>query len=334
LLAELADLRGVSGDEGRVRDYLMEKLKGYRVKTTVDTIGNLLVHREGKSGRPRVMLAAHMDEVGLMITKINKNGMFKFETIGGIDSRILPAKRVLVGPEGLPGVIGVKPVHLQKENERNKPFDLETLSIDCGFSSREKAEKQVGVGDYASFDASCTALGDGYYRGKAFDDRAGCLTLLELLMEDNGLAFDAAFTVQEEMGVRGAMVAAYSMQPQIALALEATAAADTPDSENDLISTRLGAGPVISMMDRTILISKEMRNKLVQAAEKAKVAYQFRSFTGGGTDAGSISLSREGVQCAVLSVPCRYIHSPHSILNESDRQSALALIRAWLEMVQ
>lgn len=334
MLAELSDLRGVSGDEGIVRRLLVEKLDQFQSKTAVDTMGNLLVRKGSKSINPRIMLSAHMDEVGLMVMSIHDSGLLKFKPVGGIDRRVLVAKRVRIGAEGLPGVIGSKPVHLQKEGEQKKPFDEEKLFIDAGFKNRSEAEKNVQIGDYVTFDSSCVELGDGFYRGKAFDDRAGCQILLELLLENNGLVFDAAFTVQEEVGARGAAVAAYTLQPQVALAVETTAAADTPETEKESISTALGAGPAISFMDRTIMVSRDMREGLVEAAETAGVPYQFRRFTGAGTEAGIIALTRDGIKTGVVAVPCRYIHSPHSILQEKDIRATVNLIRAWLERRQ
>lgn len=331
MLAELANQRGVSGDEGAVRQFIIDKLSNFRGDITVDTMGNLLVRKGHVKDGPGIMLSAHMDEVGLMIISIQKNGLLKFKAVGSIDTRMLAAKRVCIGSRGLPAVIGVKPIHLQKTGEQEKPFDEESLYLDAGFDSSDEAVKQVSVGDYVTFDSGFTALGEGYCRGKAFDDRAGCLVLLELLLEDNGLNFDAAFTVQEEVGTRGAITAAYTLKPQVALVVETTAASDTPETEKDAVSTALGAGPAISFMDRTIIVSKKMREQLVNAAEKAGVAYQYRKFSGAGTDAGSISLSREGVQTAVVSIPCRYIHSPCSILQEKDIKDTILLVRTWLE---
>ncbi len=334
MLAELADLNGVSGNEKAVRRFLLNRLEGARACSTVDTMGNLFVRKGAESSKRRVMLSAHMDEVGLMITSIQKSGLLKFKPVGGIDARMLVAKRLRIGDKGLPGVIGAKPFHLQEKDEQKKPFREESLCIDAGFAGREEAEKHVKPGDYVSFDSACTALGEGYFRGKAFDDRAGCLILLELLLENNGLNFDAAFTVQEEVGTRGAEVAAYRLQPQKALVVEATAAGDTPETEKDAVSTSLGKGPAISIMDRTIMVSRELREELAEAAEEAGVPYQYRRLTGAGTEGGAISLSREGVKTAVISVPCRYIHSPHSVVKESDINHTLSLVRAWLERRQ
>ncbi len=333
MLTELSNLSGVSGNEGEVRSYLLDRLGNGQLKVTVDSIGNLLI-RKGKQKRRSVMLSAHMDEVGLMIMDIRKNGLLRFMPVGGIDSRVLVAKRVKVGSCALPGVIGSKPIHLQKKDEQNKPFREESLFIDCGFKNRAEASEYVKIGEYAAFDVSCKTLGKAAYMGKAFDDRAGCLILLSLLLEKNGLSFDVAFTVQEEVGTRGAQVAAFTLEPEKALVVEATAAADTPETEQDASSTMLGCGPAISLMDRTILVDSRMRKELVTVAEKTGTAYQFRRFTGAGTEGGAVAYSRSGVKTAVVAVPCRYIHSPHSILYESDLKSTIDLVRGWLEEQQ
>ncbi len=334
LLEKLSNLPGVSGDEGAVREAIVEELQGLHLEWRTDTMGNLLVRKEG--GAPparRVMLAAHMDEVGLMVVAIEKSGHLKFKTVGGIDSRVLLSKRVLLGPDKIPGVIGAKAIHLQKAEERRKPLEIDQLYLDMGATNREEAEKYLAIGDYGSFDTKCTAFGDGCFRGKAFDDRAGCAVLLELLREKNGLTFDAAFTVQEEVGLRGARVAAYSLRPQLALAVEATAAADTPDTAAERSATALGKGPAVSFMDRSLIADRGILQGLLTAAEGAGIPFQLRRTTAGGTDAGAIALSREGVKAGVVAVPCRYIHSPCGVLKESDLQHTAALVRAWLEAI-
>jgi tetrahedral aminopeptidase len=334
-LTILSNLSGVSGDETEVRDYLSDLLAKGRFETRVDSIGNLLVRKgQGRQKSKRIMLAAHMDEVGLMIMDFEKNGLLRFKAVGGIDSRVLVAKRLLVGMHELPGVIGSKPIHLQKQGEQNKPFRDNELYIDCGFKNREEASDYLRIGEYATFAVKCRVISKNALRGKAFDNRVGCLVLLSLLLEENGLSFDAAFTVQEEVGTRGAQIAAYTMEPDLALVVEATAASDTPGTEQELSSTILGQGPAISLMDSTVMVDRQLRTGLVRAADKAKVCYQYRRFTAAGTDGGAIAYSRSGVKTAVLSVPCRYIHSPHSILFQSDLQATIDLVRSWLEEQQ
>ncbi|MDW7739862.1 MAG: M42 family metallopeptidase [Bacillota bacterium] len=332
MLAELSNLYGVSGNETAVRKYLEEKTSGKGLDCYSDTMGNFFVRKGQANSTRKVMLSAHIDEIGLMVTAVEKGGLLKFKPVGGIDSRILVAKRVVIGSQTLPGVIGAKPIHLQKEGEQKKPFEEDSLFIDAGFKSRDEAEKFVSPGDFVAFDSRFTVLGKGYCRGKAFDNRAGCSILLELLLEDNGLAFDAAFTVQEEVGTRGAFVAAFRLKPQVALVIETTTAADTPETEIEATVTALGSGPAISFMDRSIMVSKGLREQLVEAAKAAGVPYQFRRFTGAATDGGVISLTREGVKTGIVAVPCRYIHSPHSVLRESDLEATKTLVRSWLRL--
>ncbi|HOB86102.1 MAG TPA: M42 family metallopeptidase [Bacillota bacterium] len=330
-LEELSNLPGVSGDEGQVRQALLKYLQEQPGEVRVDALGNVLVRRKAPPGGKRIMLTAHMDEVGLMVTSIEKSGHLRFEAVGMLDPRVLVAKGVRVGREGIPGVIGSKAIHLQKPDERRKPYQLEQLFIDIGAKNKEEAEKLVSPGDYVSFAGTFTPLGEGYYRGKAFDDRAGCSVLLELLLEYPHLAFDAAFTVQEEVGSRGAAVAAYSLNPDKAVVLEGTSAADIPGTDPEGSATRLGEGPAITFMDQSVIADRGLVRELVRAAEGAGLPYQYRRFTGGQTDAGAVSLAREGVPCTVVSVPCRYIHSPHCLLQERDLKLTVDLIRAWLE---
>lgn len=330
-LETLSNLPGVSGDEGRVRQAIIEILKDHPLEMKRDHLGNLFFRKKSPVQEPRLMLTAHMDEVGLMIVSVDKSGHLKFRTVGGIDARVLAGKRVKVGPDAVLGVIGVKPVHLQKPGEPQKPYEIEQMTIDIGAKNNEEADKYVKIGDYATYDSVFTPLGVGYFRGKAFDNRAGCAVLIELLLDPDTPAFDAVFTVQEEIGSRGALVAAYTLKPKRALVLEGTVAADTPGTDQAQSSTILGGGPAISTMDRSVIVDREMLRELIATAGAAGIPFQFRRFTGGATDAGAIALSREGVKAALLSVPCRYIHSPHSVLKESDFYDTVNLARTWLQ---
>ncbi len=333
-LEELSPIPGVSGDEREVRKYIRECLPRKGVKVENDTMGNLLVQKRGKSSRknaPHIMLAAHMDEVGFMISSIEKSGHLRFKKVGGLDDRVLVAKSVLVGKERVPGVIGSKAVHLQRKEERQKPYEVKNLFIDIGAKSKEDAEKLVKIGDYVSFKSSFTSVGEDCYMGKAFDDRVGCSILLELLKQKNMPSFTAAFTVQEEVGFRGARTAAYTLQPDIAIVLEGTAASDVPEAKDHEHATTLGCGPALTVMDQSVIADRELLTNLVNLAERENIPYQFRRFTGGFTDGGAIALAGEGTRTAVISVPCRYIHSPFSILQQSDYYHTLKLVQAFLE---
>jgi putative aminopeptidase FrvX len=332
LLLKLSDARGVAGNEDAVRELLLSEIKPYVDEYRVDSIGNLIatVHaREGTSYPHRVMLAAHMDEVGLMIVQIEKSGMLAFRPVGGIDPRILPAKRVLVGKDSIPGVIGIKPIHLVTPEEERVVIKVEQMYIDIGAKSKEDAETVVKVGDYATFATQAQANGR-IVMGKAFDDRAGCAILAELVKERYEVELLAAFTVQEEVGLRGARVAGYSVEPEVAVALEGTICDELPHKKDITPVTRMGQGPAITVMDRSLIADRRLVDLLVRTATAEGIPYQFKSPGLGGTDAGAIHLVREGVPAAAVAVPARYIHTPVSFLSLDDFEQTVALMRAAL----
>lgn len=336
-LAELSDLseaRGISGQEGEVRQILARSLRGRVQELWGDSIGNLLA-RTGARGGKRVMLAAHMDEVGLLISRVEKSGFLRFAKVGGIDDRVLGSKPVLIGKDKVYGVIGTKPVHLQEVAERKRAFRADDLLIDIGAKSKEEAEKLVRPGDMATFHARFESFSGEVVKGKALDDRAGCAVLLEIMKADwRGIEVVGAFTSQEEIGVRGARVAAFALEPAAAIVVEATLCSDTPGTDPHEECTRLGDGPVITLMDRGLIADRAMVEELVETAEKEGIPYQFRRTTAGGNDAASIHLSREGVRTAVVSVPCRYIHSPASLMSLTDAENCLRLLTAYLRRVE
>lgn len=247
LLKRLTESRGVSGDEGEVRALIREEVVSLADQVYVDRIGNLIAVKKGRKLDKKVMLSAHMDEVGLIITGIGENGMLRFHTIGGMDERILVSKRVLIGPDKIPGVIGAKAIHLQEPDERTKALKQSQLYIDIGMSSKEGAEKVVKLGDYVVFDSSYVEFGEGLVKAKALDDRVGCAIAVEMLRERYDFTLVAAFTVQEEVGLRGAEVAAYHIEPDLALVLEGTTCSDVADVEEHLQATRIGRGPALSI---------------------------------------------------------------------------------------
>lgn len=332
LLRRLAEAPGVSGDEGEVRAILREEIKGRADEIFSDTIGNLYA-RKGKGKTPRVMLASHMDEVGLIVIGYEKSGLLRVDTVGSIDNRVLLSKAVVVGRNRIMGVIGAKAVHLQKKAERKKAIPIENLLVDIGARTQDEAEKLAKVGDYIAFCAKTRDIGDNCLCGKAFDDRAGCAVLAEVLKEDYDLELTAVFTVQEEVGLRGAGVAAFAVQPDIALVVEGTAAADVIGSKEHGYSTKLGKGPAITIMDASYIAPRPMIDLLVKTAEKLAIPHQFRHLTGAATDAGKISQSLEGIMTGVVSIPCRYIHSPASIISQEDWQNTVRLIKGVLNAI-
>ena len=332
-LKTLTSLSGVAGNEYQVRTKIMEELNAMGIKYECDVLGNVIA-KKGSKG-PKVLVDAHMDEVGLLITYIEKNGFLRFTTAGGIDPRVLVSKRVLVGEGGIPGVIGAKAIHLQERSERSKVIPIDQLSIDIGAKSKEDAEKKVKQGDYAIFDTQFEELSPGVIKTKALDDRVGCALLFEILKESwEEIQLYAVFSAQEETGLRGAKVAAFSVEPDMALALEGTVCADIPGTDKEFQATRLGQGAALSIMDRGSIPNKAMLEHLIDLAEKNEIPIQFREATSGGNDASVIQQTKAGCPVASVSVPCRYIHTPVSVMSMDDFHSAKKLVVSFLRSVE
>ena len=338
LLKELSEAIGVSGDEAAVRKIILNEIKDHVTDIHIDSIGNLTAYKKGsrRKNTVRVMLAAHMDEIGFMVTGIESNGLVQFTKVGGVAARILPGLRVKVGKKQLPGVILWAPIHVNRDQ---KVVPLKNLYIDIGSSKKSETESKVKRGDRIAFDSRFMEIGKTTLRGKAFDDRVGCALLVDVLKNGPyGADVLAAFTVQEEIGLRGAKVAAERLKPDIAIAIEGTTAHDLPNpsATPDDINTPnpacvQGGGPVLTVMDRSMITNPNILRFLRSTAEKHDIPYQLKTALGGGTDAGAIHQSHAGVPSGVVSVPCRYIHSPTATLNRNDYDHTLSLLQAALK---
>jgi putative aminopeptidase FrvX len=330
LLEKLSNARGVSGNEAEVREILIQAIQDHVTEYRVDTLGNLIAYKKASGTRARktirVMLAAHMDEVGLMIVHHESNGHLRFRKVGGIDDRVLLSKTVLIGKDKIPGVIGAKPIHLLKPSERQQVVESDSMTIDIGAKSKEEAQELVKLGDYATFATTFSSIGNDCVKGKAFDDRAGCAALVEILKRDYPFDVYGVFTAQEEVGARGARVAAYAIEPTYAFALEGTVCDDLPKEKDESPVTRVGGGPAITFADNSLISDRRLVNLLVETARENKIPYQFKQAVAGGTDAGRIALIKEGVPSVAVSVPTRYIHSPVSLLNKHDLEYLIALM--------
>lgn len=339
LLKELSEAIGVSGDESAVRKIIVEAIKDHVTGLHIDSIGNLTAFKRGTGeSKLRVMIAAHMDEIGFMVTGFDNSGALRFTNVGGVDDRILPGLRVKVGSDQIPGVIMWTPIHKNHDQNAKK---LSDLRIDIGTTNKNGTESKVKRGDRIAFDSYFAEIGDTMLRGKAFDDRVGCSLLIDLL-QGGPYPVDviAAFTVQEEIGLRGAQVAAQRHSPDVALVLEGTTAHDVPvadaDPDDPTVANpacKLGAGPVLTVMDRSMITPPQLLRFLRQTAERKAIPYQIKTVLGGGTDAGRIHLANGGIPSAVISVPCRYIHSPTAYLNKTDYAHTLQLLQAALGTV-
>ena len=332
ILEALSNAFGPSGCENEVRQVVVDAIDGKVDEFRVDHLGNVIACQKGTANFGfKVMVSAHMDEVGLMITHADERGLLHFTKVGGIDDRVLPAKVVRVGENRIPGVISMKPVHKLKPSERNQVVSYDQMAIDIGVSSKTEAERLVNKGDYAVFDVAFEDLGS-VLKGKAFDDRAGCAVLIALI--ENGpypFCFYPVFTTMEEVGLRGARVAGFSVMPDAAFALEGTICDDGPKEQDISPTTLVGKGPAISPMDRSVISDRRLLRLLVETAEAEGIPYQFKQPGKGGTDAGAIHLAKTGVPSLPVSVPSRYIHSPVCILGKSDLENTIRLMTAALK---
>lgn len=332
-LKKLCALPGVSGWEDEVRDEILLQVMDHADSIETDAMGNLYAFKKGAKSLARpVMLAAHMDEVGLIITGYRDDGSLRFQFVGGMDRRVVLGKRVFVGPKHIPGVIGLKAIHLVPKSERESVVPkLEDLYVDIGAESEEEAKKLVSLGDRGVFDGSVTEFGDGFIKAKALDDRVGCAALIELMKRDLPVDVCCVFTVQEEVGCRGAITAANRLKPAVALILEGTTAADIGGVEEGKQVCRLGNGVVIPFMDGGTAYNPALYRKAGASAEKRGIRWQTKEMVAGGTDASAIQRSGEGVHVLTLSAPLRNIHSPASTGRISDITAIPELCFAILE---
>ena len=325
-LKELTELSGVSGCEYEVRNYIKQRLNEIGCEFYIDKLGNVIAHNKGKKNKT-IMVAAHMDEVGLIVNHIDSDGFIKFKAVGGIDQRVLNSKIVLVGEKKIPGVIGSKAVHLMSEEEKGTSVPIDKLYIDIGSSSKSETEKLVQIGDYIIFKSDYVEFGDNLIKAKALDDRAGVSIILELLSMKLDADFYGVFTVMEEVGLRGAETAAYQLEPDLGIVLEGTVCADMPEVEPCDKSTLIGKGAALSLMDGTTVYDIDLVRDIAKIAEEKNIMYQFRKSSSGGNDAGVIHKTKKGSKVVAISVPCRYIHSPVNVASKSDIENVFKLAK-------
>lgn len=333
LLKELCLINGVSGDEKDVRDFIIDKIKDLCVYR-IDNLGNLICFKKGKKApAKKIMLAAHMDEVGFIVTSIRNDGTLTFGTVGGIDSAVIIGRQVTIGKDGLNGVIGSKAIHNLSSDEREKAPKVSDLYIDFGAADKEEAEKHVKLGDCVYFSPDYIEFGSNCVKSKAIDDRAGCAVLIKLMQQE--LEYDTyfVFNVQEEIGLRGSAVSAFSVQPDIAIVLEATTAADIDGVSGAERVCSLGGGPVVSFMDRCTVYDKELYRLAFETAEQENISCQTKTMVAGGNDSGSIHISGKGVRTLAVSVPCRYLHSPSCVINLNDYEDTFRLVKILMKKV-
>jgi len=326
-LKDLCEINGASGNEDRVRSYIQEQLKSPEEPGQVDVLGNLFFEKKGNGKSDKtILLIAHTDEVGLMVTNIQDDGLLAVSPVGGVDPRVLLGKRVWVGENNLPGVIGYKAVHLQKEDYKTIP-DWDKVRVDIGAQKKEEAQKSVNLGDYVHFYSPFEEY-ENRYVGKALDDRAGCAVLMALYRElpvlNHRVVF--AFVVQEEIGLRGSGSTLKRYKPDAAIVVEGTTAGDNPELKRERWSTHLDNGPAISYLQSGYALDYRLFEAIVAFANQKGILYQLKGRTVGGTDGTRLASTYFGVPCAGVNIPSRYIHSPVSMISKKDFENTKQFI--------
>ena len=335
-LKALTELAGVSGHEQAMRRAILKELEGSGAEVTIDRSGNVVAVRQGTTPgkRKRVMMAAHMDEVGLIVRGATEEGFLRVSPSGGVDPRVLISKRVKVGDDGLPGIIGAMAIHLQSAADRARVLGYNDLYVDIGAKSKDEAEEKAPKGTYISFDTDYVLFGDGFVSAKALDDRIGCYTLLRLLKEEHACDLIGVFASEEEVGCRGARGAAFAQEPDLGIVLEGTTCTDLGGVPETLQVCNAGQGVAVSFMDNASVANRDLFRFAMQVAEEENLHAQVKRYVAGGNDAGPIQRAREAVPTLVLSVPCRSIHSPSSVAKLSDIEDQYLLAKALLRRIQ
>lgn len=337
LLKKMISAAGVSGYEGEIAGIMREELQNFCDEVYIDAVGNVIA-RKGK-GKKKIMLAAHMDEVGLLVKHITKEGYINFIKIGGIDDRVLVGQRVVIKSKkgDIPGIIGLKPPHLIKEEEKNKPLKYTDMFIDIGSISKEDAEKRVDIADAVIFEPNAGVLGGNLYYGKAIDDRVGCFGLIKIMERVKiDAEIYAVATVQEEVGLKGARTSSFKINPDFAIAVDTTSAGDTPMIKENESSLKLGGGAAITIIEaagRGIIVNEKIKNLFVETARSNNIKYQMDVLEGGMTDGAMISMNREGILTGVLGIPTRYVHSPTGVFSMDDVNAVVELAVKVIEKI-
>ncbi len=327
LIGQLSDLPGVSSYEDSVREWLLARAEEAGCSCEIDRLGNLIVHKRGKKAPASpLLLTAHMDEVGLMITHITDEGYLHFDTVGHLDRRVLIGKRVFVN--GIPGVIGIKAIHLVSKEERKKTPALDSLYIDIGAESGEIARNLISLGDVACFQRGCSPFGSGLVKGPALSGRIPCAILLKLLQEDSPVDYSVAFTVQQEVGSRGIFGAAFRIKPGVALVVDTCPARDVPGAGAS--GLKLGEGVGIALREKRTVYDVPLSRQLLTLAEQNSIPARLLA-DGLASQGGSLQTSRSGVTTAVVKVPVRYTGTPSCVAKPDDADAAVRLLQVFLK---
>ncbi|AZU63569.1 M42 family metallopeptidase [Neobacillus mesonae] len=334
MLKDLTDAKGIPGNEREVRDVMKKYIEPFADEITTDGLGSLIAKKVGKEGGPKIMVAGHLDEVGFMVTKIDDKGFLRFQPVGGWWGQVMLAQRVtIVTRKGdVTGVIGSKPPHILSPEARKKPVEIKDMFIDIGAASQEEAEGWgVRPGDMVVPYFEFTVMNnEKMLLAKAWDNRIGCAIAIDVLKQLEGVEHPNVVygvgAVQEEVGLRGAKTATYKIEPDIGFAVDVGIAGDTPGISEKEAMSKMGKGPQIVVYDASMVSHKGLRDFVTDVADELNIPYQFESIPGGGTDAGSIHLTHNGVPALAITIATRYIHSHAAMLHRDDFENAVKLI--------
>ncbi len=339
LLEELSLAPAISGNEQEIREIITRELESNVDEIKTDDMGNLITTKKGEKDAPTVMLASHMDEIGLMVKFIDDNGFIKFIKIGGINDQMLINQAVIIHSDKgeVPGVIGSKPPHVTKPEERNKVIKYSEMFIDIGANNKEEALEMVSIGDMITFRSFFEEYPNNKVMGKALDNRIGCYVMMEVMKRvDSRATIYGVGTVQEEVGLKGAKVSSYSLNPDYAFALDTTLCGDHPGITLEEAPCKMGEGPAVILADRSgdgVITPKVMKDMIVSAADKSDIKIQLEVSDGGTTDGTAIHLNRDGIITGVISVPTRYLHTPVSVASAEDIENTIELMLSILNNI-
>ncbi len=332
ILKTLCDEYGISGNESTVASCIIGMIEDYADSYYVDNLGSVIAFKKGaRTPAKKILIDAHTDEVGMIVTGFAADGGLCFTTVGGVDARVILGRRVLVGEDRIPGVIGTKAIHMQSEEERKTAVPVDKLYIDIGCSSKEEAQALVDYGDEVCFPAGFGTFGNGYLKGKAIDDRFGCAVMVELIRSELPCDCWFSFSVQEEVGCRGAAASAFAVAPDYAIVLETTTAADLAGVSEPKSVCTLGKGAVVGFMDRGTVYPRDLYKLCHQLGAEKGIPVQTKTMVAGGNDARSIHQAAGGIKTIAVSAPSRYLHSPFCVVKESDLTAVRDLTRALIE---
>ncbi|MEG0614584.1 MAG: M42 family peptidase [Oscillospiraceae bacterium] len=333
MLEKLCQINGISGDEKNVREFIKSQITGF-CEMKIDNLGNLIAYKKGKNiPKKKILVAAHMDEVGMITTYIKDDGTLLIAPVGGVEAVVTIGRQVYVGAGKILGVIGAKAVHNLTPEEKDLPAEFSKLYVDIGAENRAEAEKFVALGDTIAFKSDFFCFGNGKIKGKAIDDRAGCAAMISMICGEIEYDTTFVFTVQEEIGTRGAKTAAFAENPDFAIVLETTTAADIPPVSGEKRVCSLGKGAVVSYMDRATIYDRELFTLAFETAKKNGIKCQTKTMVAGGNDSGAIHISRGGVRTIAISAPCRYLHSPSCVVQQSDLADCENLAKAMIKEI-